>query len=80
VRIFLCVGELEEFDGSFHFTTGYYELAKALSEAAVDALDLTLELLPGESHPSAWVVAFTHGFRALFGRISGTADWWRGTA
>lgn len=77
VRIFLSVGELEEFAGNYGFTTGYYELAKLFRAPGAAPVDLTLKLFPGETHATGWVVAFTHGLRTLFAANSGSAPWLR---
>lgn len=69
-RVFLSIGELEEYDvwlQAFEFVTGYYSLAKYLRESPIPGLNLTTRLFPGETHATAWMLAFSHGTKAVFG-------------
>ena len=69
-KVFISVGELEEFKRGFtqfDLVTGYYLLAKFLQKSALPGLDLKLQVFPGETHATAWILAFSHGVRVLFG-------------
>jgi hypothetical protein len=70
VQVFLTVGELEELQrglGEFEFVTGYYKLVKFLNESSIPGLDLTARLFSGETHATAWTLAFSHGLKAMLG-------------
>jgi predicted alpha/beta superfamily hydrolase len=69
-QVFMSVGELEEFKkgfGPFDLVTGYYHLAKFLNAASIPGLDLKLRVFAGETHATAWPLAFVHGVKRLFG-------------
>jgi uncharacterized protein len=66
-KVFISVGELEEFIGQFDLVTGYYLLSRFLKTSAVPGLDLSVRLFPGENHATAWTLAFSHGLKTLFG-------------
>lgn len=71
-RVFMAVGELEEFDADEsvakpRFVSSICRLAALLHVARVPGLDLSCRIFPGETHASIWPVAFTHGVRALYG-------------
>lgn len=68
--VFVSVGELEEFQGPFELTTGYYALARFLKVSNIPGLSLTVRLFREETHATAWTLAFSHGLRALFGPAS----------
>jgi predicted alpha/beta superfamily hydrolase len=77
-KLFMSVGELEEFKrglGQFDLVTGYYLLAKFLKKSAIDGLDLTLRVFPGETHATAWTLAFSHGLKTLFGPVDQVPYW-----
>jgi len=67
--VFLSVGELEELSrglAQFELVTGLYGLAKALRQADIAGLRWRMRVFPGETHATAWTLAFSHGLRALF--------------
>ena len=67
-KVFISVGELEEFRSShLELVSGYYALAKYLLNAKPSGLELCLRVFPGESHGTAWTLAFSHGLRTLMG-------------
>jgi len=68
-KVFMSVGELEEFRdaGPSEFVTGYYRLAKFLKDAAIPGLDLSVRVFGGETHATAWPLAFNTGVKALLG-------------
>ena len=77
-KVFISVGEFEEFKrghGQFDLVTGYYLLAKFLKQSDIPGLDLTLRLFPGETHATAWTLAFSHGVRTLFGAVDQVPFW-----
>jgi predicted alpha/beta superfamily hydrolase len=77
-KVFMCVGELEEFQRGltqYDLVTGYYLLVKFLKKSAIAGLDLISEVFPKETHNTAWTLAFTHGVRALFGRLEHAPPW-----
>lgn len=74
-NVFMSAGELEEFYGKFDLVTGCYLMAKYLQNAAIPGLDLKFRLFSGESHATAWTLAFSHGLRTLFGPTDKT-PWW----
>jgi uncharacterized protein len=78
VQVFLSVGELEEFRagfGRFDLVSGYYLMARYLKAAEIPGLDLRIEVFPGETHATAWALAFTHGLKALLGPIDRLPYW-----
>jgi uncharacterized protein len=69
-KVFMSVGELEEFKSGherFDLVSGYYHLAKFLKSASIPGLDLKTRVFAGETHATAWSMAFTHGVQQLFG-------------
>jgi predicted alpha/beta superfamily hydrolase len=69
-EVFISVGELEEFNrglGDFDLVTGYYRIVKYLRQKQIPGLSLTHRSFSGETHATAWTLAFTHGLIALFG-------------
>ena len=77
-RVFLSVGELEEFHAaSTHFAlvTGYIQLVKFLGQAGIAGLDLTTRIFPGETHATAWTAAFSQGLKSLFGPAATVPFW-----
>jgi uncharacterized protein len=79
-KVFMSVGELEEFERGFEkldLVSGYYELAKFLRASAVNGLELTCRLFPGESHATAWAPSFSHGLKLLFPPPADAPDWRR---
>ena len=77
-KVYLSVGELEEFKkGHEHLelVTGYYRLTKFLKQSAIPGLDLKGEVFPGETHATAWALAFIHGLKALFGPVDQVPYW-----
>jgi predicted alpha/beta superfamily hydrolase len=77
-KVFMSIGELEEFGRGheqFDLVTGYYLLAKFLKISAIPRLELTVRMFPGESHATAWPLAFGHGLRTLFGPEKNVPYW-----
>lgn len=74
-KVFMSVGELEEFKAAherFDLVSGYYRLAKFIKAASIPGLDLTTRVFVGETHATAWSMAFSHGVKALFGSAEQT--------
>jgi len=65
-RLFMSVGELEEFYAQFNLTSGYYRMAKYLMDAKIPGLELICKMLPEERHSSVWAASFAHGLRVMF--------------
>lgn len=77
-RVFMSVGELEEFKsgfGKFDLVSGWALLAKFLKQAAIPGLDLTLQIFPGETHATAWAAAFSRGLKAVLGPVEAVPFW-----
>lgn len=77
-RVFMSVGELEEFKrgfGPFDLVTGNYLLAKFLRSSSVPGLDLVTRVFPGETHATAWTCAFIHGLKTLLGPVDPVPFW-----
>jgi predicted alpha/beta superfamily hydrolase len=73
VRLCLSVGSEEEFRpiiANWHFTSSAYRLGALLNELKIPGLDWTFEVLAGETHVSAWPIAFMHGIRRCFGPLT----------
>jgi predicted alpha/beta superfamily hydrolase len=69
-RVFLSVGELEECKRgllAFDLVSGFCLFAKFLRQVNIPGLELTTRMFPGETHATAWALAFCHGVRTLFG-------------
>jgi len=77
-KVFMSVGELEEFKKGFwqfDLVSGYFQLAKFLQQAAIPGLDVTLKIFPGETHATAWTLAFSHGVKTLLGSVDDVPYW-----
>jgi len=77
-QLFVSVGEQEELQrgaGEFEFVVGHYQLIKYLQKAGIDGLELVARVFPGETHASAWTLAFSHGLRAVFGAAEHVPFW-----
>jgi predicted alpha/beta superfamily hydrolase len=77
-KVFLSVGELEEFKAEHEpveLVTSYYRLAKLLKKAAIPGLELTGRVFPGETHATAWTLAFIHGLKSLLGPADSVPFW-----
>lgn len=77
-KIFVSVGELEEFTpwfSQFELVSGYYRLVKFLKQSAIAGLELTSQVFPGETHATAWTLAFSRGLKALFGAVDQVPYW-----
>lgn len=69
-RLYISAGAEEEFEvalGGWHMVSGFYQVAKAIKNAAIPGLELMVELFPGESHITVWPTAFIHGVQAMLG-------------
>jgi uncharacterized protein len=77
-KVFISVGELEEFTewfSQFELVTGYYLLVKFLKQSAIRGLDVTSQVFPGETHATAWTLAFSRGLKTLFGPADHVPYW-----
>lgn len=71
-RLFMAVGELEEFDPAPavarpQFVSSFCKLLALLTRAQIRGLEFTGRIFAGESHASVWPVAFSHGVRTVYG-------------
>jgi predicted alpha/beta superfamily hydrolase len=70
IKLYMSVGTEEEFEpliANWQFTSSFYRITALLKAAAIPGLKLTTEVFQGETHMSAWPIAFIHGMRAMFG-------------
>jgi predicted alpha/beta superfamily hydrolase len=70
VHLCLSVGSEEESRpviANWHFTSSAYRMAALLRELRIPGLKWTFEALAGETHITAWPIAFMHGIRRCFG-------------
>jgi hypothetical protein len=68
-RVYMSVGAEEEFEPSvaqWQLTSSFYRLAALLRSVGIPGMELTTEVLAGETHMTAWPIAFIHGVRAVF--------------
>lgn len=73
-RMYMSVGLEEEFEpehAQWQLTSSFYRLARLLKAAAIPELELTTEVFAGETHMTAWPLAFIHGIQAVFGTLAG---------
>lgn len=81
VRLYMSVGTEEEFEPSlaqWQLTSSFYRMVALMKAAAVRGLELTTEIFSGETHDTAWPMAFMHGVQAVlgtrvWGRVQGRA-------
>ena len=69
-RVYLSVGTEEEFESTlanWQLTSNCYRLTALLKSAAIPGLELLSESFAGETHATAWPMAFMHGIQAVFG-------------
>jgi uncharacterized protein len=77
-RLVMSVGGEEEFEAGkekSRFVSSFYRLAALLRSGNIPGLDFSPRVFPGETHMSAWPVAFSHGIRTLFGASAGPPAW-----
>lgn len=70
-RVHLTVGSEEGGEAAYanwRLTRGVQLLAQQLEDARTLGLEVSTEVLAGETHASAWPISFMHGVRAMFGR------------
>lgn len=68
-RVYLSVGAEEEFDpdlSHWRLTSSFHRFNAVLRELAIPGLTLQSEVFAGETHATAWPIAFMHGLQALF--------------
>jgi predicted alpha/beta superfamily hydrolase len=69
VKLYVSVGSAEEEEPllrNWRFVSGFNQLRRAFKAASPDWLAWTAEVLQGESHATAWPIAFIHGIQAVF--------------
>jgi len=70
VKVYMSVGSEEEFEpnlSQWQLTSSFYRMAALMRRAAIPGLQLTTEVLTGETHMTAWPISFIHGIKAVFG-------------
>jgi predicted alpha/beta superfamily hydrolase len=70
VKVYMSVGTEEEFEpnlAEWQFTSSFYRLVGLLKAAPLPGLSVSAEALVGETHMTAWPIAFMHGIQAVFG-------------
>jgi uncharacterized protein len=68
IRLCLSVGGKEEFEpelACWRLTSSFYQMVAFLKSAEIPGLELITELLLGETHATAWPIAYMHGVRAV---------------
>lgn len=75
-QLYMSVGTEEEFEPGleqWRIASSFQRMVALLNAQPIPGLELTAEALPGETHGTAWPIAFMHGVRAVFGtRARGT--------
>jgi len=70
VKLYMSAGAEEEFEPAvenFRLTSSLARMAKLMKDAAIPGLEVMAEIFPGETHMTAWPIAFTHGVQVTFG-------------
>lgn len=70
IRLYLSAGADEEFEpviANWRLTSSLQRLIKVFKNAAIPGLSLMTEIFPGETHITAWPIAFVHGVQAMLG-------------
>lgn len=70
IQLYLSAGAAEDFEPSlapWRITSSVYRLAALLKSASIPGLELMTEIFPGETHMTAWPLAFIHGVQAILG-------------
>jgi uncharacterized protein len=69
-KVVLTVGDQEELEPpleKWQLVSSCARLSEALAEARIPGLDVTSEIIRGETHMGAWPIAFSQGVRAIYG-------------
>ncbi|WP_116808516.1 alpha/beta hydrolase [Steroidobacter cummioxidans] len=69
-RLYMSVGSEEEYEPelkNWRLTSSFHRVTSVLKAAALADLEVTTEVLAGETHVTAWPISFIHGIKALFG-------------
>jgi uncharacterized protein len=70
MRLYMSVGTEEQFEpliANWQFVSSFYRIVALIRGATVPGLTLMTEALSGETHTTAWPIAFMHGVGAVFG-------------
>jgi uncharacterized protein len=70
IKVYMSVGTQEEFEqplAGWRLTSSFYRMAALLQASAIPGFRLITEVLAGETHATAWPIAYVHGIRALLG-------------
>jgi predicted alpha/beta superfamily hydrolase len=71
IRLYMSVGGEEEFEldmPQWQLTSSFYRMARLMKAAAIPGLELTTEVLSGETHMTAWPTAFSRGIRTILSK------------
>ncbi len=67
-QLYLCVGEAEEAqDPNARMVSNFTAFSERLAGREYPSLEMTAQVLPGETHVSVFNAAISNGFRRLFG-------------
>jgi uncharacterized protein len=70
IRVYISAGAQEEFEPNlapWRITSSVYRFVAQLKAAAIPGLQVMSEIFPGETHMTAWPIAFIHGVQAMLG-------------
>ncbi len=70
VKLYMSVGSEEESEpnlSQWQLTSSFHRMVALLRRADTPGLQLTTEVLNGETHMTAWPVSFIHGIKAVLG-------------
>jgi predicted alpha/beta superfamily hydrolase len=70
VQLYISVGGQEQYEpliGNWQMVSSFYRLVALLKQAEIPGLRLASEVFAGESHVTAWPIAFMHGIQSVFG-------------
>jgi predicted alpha/beta superfamily hydrolase len=70
IKLYMSAGADEQYEdalGPWQMVSGFYQVAKAIKNAAIPGLNFMTEVVPGETHMTMWPISFMHGVQAMFG-------------
>jgi len=74
-KVFLSVGELEEFKRGTGLVSGCAQLARFILDSRVRGLEFEARIFPGETHATAWSPALNHGLKSVMGPAENVPFW-----
>ena len=72
-KVYLSLGELEGYSldlAPFDIAGNYYAFSRYLKQADIPGLELHLKVFPQETHNTAWMSAYVHVVKTLFGKAA----------